>query len=141
MYVTAAILSLIGLADALYLTVEHVTGQSRSVHDHFRLLRSSEQPVRGGGRRSARCIGAAAYFTVFSLATLAAFGYRFAGTLLTLLVAAMFLVSLVVDLLAGFRDPPVLPVLLVVRSNYHGLLVTCSDGATIRISCKVFSST
>jgi len=35
-----------------------------------------------------------AYFVVFSLATLAAFGYRLVGNLLTLVVAAMFLTTL-----------------------------------------------
>jgi uncharacterized membrane protein len=39
-------------------------------------------------------IGAAAYFSVFSLATLAAFEYKLAGTLLTLLVGLMFLTTL-----------------------------------------------
>jgi uncharacterized membrane protein len=47
-------------------------------------------------------IGAAAYFTVFSLATLAIFGYRVAGTLLTPLVAAMFFVSLWLIYLQAF---------------------------------------
>ena len=35
-----------------------------------------------------------AYFVVFSLSTLAAFGYRFVSKLLTLVVAAMFLTTL-----------------------------------------------
>jgi uncharacterized membrane protein len=39
-------------------------------------------------------LGAAAYFFVFSLATLAAFGYRFAGRLLPVIVAAMFITTL-----------------------------------------------
>lgn len=39
-------------------------------------------------------LGAIAYFAVFSLATLAAFGYRNLGKLLTPLVAAMFLTTL-----------------------------------------------
>jgi uncharacterized membrane protein len=39
-------------------------------------------------------IGGIAYFTVFSLATLAAFGYRGMGQLLTLVVGAMFLTTL-----------------------------------------------
>jgi len=39
-------------------------------------------------------IGAAAYFTVFSLATLAAFGYKFMRRLLALIVALMFLTTL-----------------------------------------------
>jgi uncharacterized membrane protein len=47
-------------------------------------------------------VGATAYFSVFSLATLAAFGYRFAGTLLTVLVLMMFLVSLWLIYLQAF---------------------------------------
>ena len=39
-------------------------------------------------------VGAFAYFTVFSLATLAAFGYRVAGKLLAFIVGAMFLTTL-----------------------------------------------
>jgi uncharacterized membrane protein len=39
-------------------------------------------------------LGALAYFVVFSLATLAAFGYRIVNNLLTLIVAAMFLTTL-----------------------------------------------
>ena len=39
-------------------------------------------------------IGAAAYFTVFSLATLAAFGYKVMRKLLVLIVVLMFLTTL-----------------------------------------------
>jgi uncharacterized membrane protein len=39
-------------------------------------------------------IGAVAYFIVFSLATLAAFGYTFAGKLLALVIAGMFLTTI-----------------------------------------------
>lgn len=47
-------------------------------------------------------VGAAAYFSVFSLATLAAFDYRIAGTLLRPLVAVMLLVSLWLFYLQAF---------------------------------------
>lgn len=47
-------------------------------------------------------IGAMAYFVVFSLATLAAFGYRFVGKLLTIIVAAMFLTTLWLFYLQAF---------------------------------------
>ena len=47
-------------------------------------------------------VGAAAYFTVFSLAILALFGYRIAGTLLTPIVIAMFFVSLWLIYLQAF---------------------------------------
>jgi len=39
-------------------------------------------------------LGALAYFVVFSLATLAAFGYPLVGKLLTFVVAVMFLTTL-----------------------------------------------
>ena len=93
-YAVAALLSLLGLADALYLTIEHVTGQSvrcTIVSGCSEVLSSSYAVVAG---IPLAVIGAAAYFTVFSLSTLAIFGYRIAGTLLAPLVVAMFLVSL-----------------------------------------------
>jgi uncharacterized membrane protein len=102
MYVTAALLSLLGLADALYLTVEHVTGQSVkcTIISGCSEVLSSPYAVVAGVPLA--LIGAVAYFSVFSLATLAAFGYRFAATLLTPLVVAMFLVSLWLIYLQAF---------------------------------------
>src|SRR4029079_12455622 len=102
LYVLIALFSLGGLADALYLTVEHITGQSvrcTIVAGCSEVLSSSYAVV--GGIPLAM-IGAAAYFTVFSLATLAAFGYRVAGNLLTPLIVAMFLVSLWLIYLQAF---------------------------------------
>ena len=102
LFVTAAIVSLLGLADAIYLTVQHVTGQSvrcTIVSGCSEVLSSSYAVVAGF---PLALIGAAAYFSVFSLATLAAFGYRLAGTLLTPLVLLMFLVSLWLVYLQGF---------------------------------------
>ena len=102
LYVVAALLSLLGLADALYLTVEHLTGQSVkcTIISGCSEVLSSPYAVVAGFPLAA--IGAAAYFTVFSLATLAAFGYRAAGTLLTPLIAAMFFVSLWLIYLQAF---------------------------------------
>jgi len=102
LYVTAAVLSLLGLADALYLTIEHVTGQSvrcTIVAGCSEVLSSHYAVVAGV---PLALIGAAAYFGVFSLATLAAFGYRIAATLLTPLVVLMFLVSLWLIYLQAF---------------------------------------
>ena len=101
-YISAAVLSLLGIADALYLTVEHVTGQSvrcTILSGCSEVLSSPYATVRG---IPLAALGAAAYFTVFSLATLAAFGYRAAGTLLTPLVTAMFVVSLWLFYLQAF---------------------------------------
>ena len=102
MYIAAAILSLVGLADALYLTVEHLTGNSVQctiISGCSEVLSSPYAAVSGVPLAG---IGAAAYFSVFSLATLAAFGYGFARTLLALLVTAMFLVSLWLVYLQAF---------------------------------------
>ena len=102
LYVTAAVVSLLGLADALYLTVEHVTGQSVrcTIVAGCSEVLSSQYAVMAGVPLA--LIGAAAYFSVFSLATLAAFGYRVAGMLLALLVVSMFLVSLWLFYLQAF---------------------------------------
>jgi uncharacterized membrane protein len=94
LYVAAAFVSLIGLADAGYLTIEHLTGQSVQctiVAGCSEVLGSRYAAV--GGIPLAG-IGALAYFTVFSCATLAAFGYTGARTLLTIIVALMFLTTL-----------------------------------------------
>ena len=102
LYAAAALLALLGLADAIYLTVEHVTGQSvrcTIIAGCSEVLSSSYAVVAG---IPLAIIGAAAYFSVFSLAILAAFGYRIAGTLLTPLIIAMFLVSLWLIYLQAF---------------------------------------
>ena len=93
-YAAVALLSLVGLADSIYLTIEHVTGQSvrcTIVAGCSEVLSSPYAAVRG---MPLALIGAGAYFTVFSLATLAAFGYRLAGKLLVLVVGVMFLITL-----------------------------------------------
>lgn len=102
LYIVTAIVSLLGLADAIYLTIEHITGQSvrcTIVAGCSEVLSSSYAVVFGVPLAA---VGAAAYFSVFSLATLAAFGYRGAGLLLTLLVTTMLLVSLWLIYLQAF---------------------------------------
>ena len=101
-YTAVAIVSLIGLADATYLTIEHITGQSVrcTIIAGCSEVLSSRYAAIGGVPLA--MIGAAAYFTVFSLATLAAFGYRFAGSILNLLVPMMVLVSLWLIYLQAF---------------------------------------
>lgn len=102
LYVTAAIVSLLGLADAIYLTVQHMTGESVrcTIVSGCSEVLSSQYAVVAGVPLA--LVGAAAYFSVFSLATLAAFGYRIAGALLTPLVLLMFLFSLWLIYLQGF---------------------------------------
>ncbi len=94
LYSVAALVSLAGLADSIYLTVEHISGRSVKctiVSGCSEVLSSPYASVRG---IPLALIGATAYFSVFSLATLAAFDYKVAGTLLTILVGLMFLTSL-----------------------------------------------
>ncbi|MEP6569953.1 MAG: vitamin K epoxide reductase family protein [Acidobacteriota bacterium] len=94
LYGVAAFISLIGLADAIYLTVEHLAGRSvrcTITSGCSEVLSSRYASVRGFPLAG---LGAIAYFLFFSLATLAAFGYRGMVNLLTLLVALMFLTTL-----------------------------------------------
>lgn len=94
LYGAIALFSLVGLADSIYLTVEHVAGRSvrcTIVSGCSEVLASPYASVAGYPLAG---IGILAYFTVFSLATLAAFGYRGVGKLLTFIVGAMFLTTL-----------------------------------------------
>ena len=102
LHVVAALLALLGIADALYLTIEHVTGQSVrcTIISGCSAVLSSPYAVVAGIPLAA--VGGAAYFTVFSLAILAIFGYRIAGKLLLPLVGAMFLVTLWLIYLQAF---------------------------------------
>ena len=101
-YILASVLSLLGLADALYLTIEHLTGQTVrcTILSGCSEVLSSQYAVVAGMPLAA--VGAAAYFAVFSLAVLALFGYRIAGKILTPLVIAMFFVSVWLFYLQAF---------------------------------------
>src|SRR6476660_9559353 len=85
----AALLSLGGLADSIYLTVTHLTGENVTClasSGCSEVLSSSYASV---GPIPLGAIGAAGYFAAFSLATLAAFGFARARTFLTVMVAGM----------------------------------------------------
>lgn len=102
LYIVMACLALVGLADSLYLTVQHVTGQSvrcTIVSGCSEVLSSSYASVNG---IPLALIGASAYFAVFSLATLAAFGYPFVGKLLLIVTGLMFLTTLWLIYLQAF---------------------------------------
>ena len=102
LYGIAALVSLVGLVDSIYLTVEHISGRSvrcTLVSGCSEVLSSSYATVRG---YPIAAIGALAYFTVFSLAILIAFGYRKLRPLLAVQVAAMFLVTLWLFYLQAF---------------------------------------
>ena len=93
-YIIAAILALVGLGDSIYLTVQHITGESLRCTIISGCSEVLSSPYSQVGRVPLAAIGAAAYFTVFSLATLAGFGYRFALPILKIMVALMFLTTL-----------------------------------------------
>ena len=94
LYMAVAIVSVAGLADATYLTVQALTGETLSCGgspDCFRVLGSAYAKV---GRIPVALIGALAYFSVFSLATFAAFGYAGMRKFLALMVGMMFVATL-----------------------------------------------
>ena len=94
LFTVAAIVSLAGLADATYVTVQALTGETLGCGgspDCFRVLGSSY--ARIGGVPVA-LVGTVAYLSVFAFATFAAFGYARARTLLIPTVGAMFLATL-----------------------------------------------
>jgi uncharacterized membrane protein len=101
LYGITALVSLIGLADSIYLTVEHLSGRSVrcTLSGCSEVLSSPYATVRGYPLAG---LGALAYFMVFSLATLAAFGYKGMGKLLLLLVSLMFLTTLWLFYLQAF---------------------------------------
>ncbi|HKQ80280.1 MAG TPA: vitamin K epoxide reductase family protein [Blastocatellia bacterium] len=93
-YGAAMLVSLIGLGDSIYLTIQHVTGQSVrcSVTSGCSAVLSSRYASIAGVPTAA--FGALSYFTAFSLATLALFGYERARTGLVILVAPMLIMTL-----------------------------------------------
>jgi uncharacterized membrane protein len=90
----AALLALVGVADAVYLTVQHLLGNTLRCTITNGCSEVLGSPYASLWGVPLAAIGAAAYFAAFSLATLSAFGYVRARALLAVLVAAMFLVTL-----------------------------------------------
>src|SRR5918999_1167011 len=93
-YIIAALLALVGLGDSIYLTVQHITGESLRCTIISGCSEVLSSPYAQVGPVPLAALGAAAYFVVFSLATLAAFSYRFAIPFLKIVVALMFLTTL-----------------------------------------------
>ena len=94
LYSLAAIVSIAGLADATYLAVQALTGETLSCGgspDCFRVLGSSYAKIGG---IPVAMLGALAYFSVFSFATFAAFGHGWVRKFLALIVGAMFMATL-----------------------------------------------
>jgi uncharacterized membrane protein len=93
-YLVSAVLSLVGLGDALYLTVQDLTGQSLRCTIVAGCSEVLSSPYAHIGRVPLAVLGAFAYFAVFSLSILAAFGYLFARPLLKALLVVMFMMTL-----------------------------------------------
>ena len=86
----AAVISLAGLADATYLTVTHLTGDDLVCGSSWGCSAVLGSVYASFAGIPTAAFGALAYFVAFSSATLAAFGYARARTLLMLVVMAMF---------------------------------------------------
>jgi uncharacterized membrane protein len=94
LYWSLAIVALLGLADATFLTVGHLTGDDAvcgSALGCSTVLGSAYATIRG---IPTAAFGAVAYFTVFSLAILAGFGYARMHGFLLIAVSLMFVASL-----------------------------------------------
>jgi uncharacterized membrane protein len=94
LYLIAALLSLGGLADSIYLTVTHLTGENvvcMASSGCNEVLGSTYASI---GKFPLASFGALGYFCAFSCATLAAFSYARARTFLTIVVAAMLATTL-----------------------------------------------
>jgi uncharacterized membrane protein len=90
----AALLSLGGLADSIYLTVTHLTGEDVTCLASSGCSEVLSSAYSSVGKIPLGAFGALGYFLAFSLATLAAFGYTRARTFLTVVVAGMLLTTL-----------------------------------------------
>ena len=90
----AALVAIAGMIDAIYLTVHHYTGEKVpcSVTGGCETVLSSLYSEIGGIPLA--LFGALAYFTVFSLATLSAFGDDRMWKILSVVVALMAVFSL-----------------------------------------------
>lgn len=89
LYLAAACIALVGLADAIYLSVEHLAGQNVDC-----IASTGCQTVLGSsyatiGKVPLAAFGAVAYFAVFSLSILGAFGQAGVRLLFVPLVGTM----------------------------------------------------
>src|SRR5690348_5497146 len=92
--IITAVIALAGLADATYLTVSHLAGDNSvcgASHSCSTVLGSKYAVIAGIPTAG---FGVLAYFSVFSSATLAAFGYGRARSLLGWIVGGMFVATL-----------------------------------------------
>jgi uncharacterized membrane protein len=94
LYAVAAIVALFGLADGIYLTIEHVTGRTAQCIASSGCQDVLSSKYAAMGPIPLASLGALAYFTAFSTALLAAFGYAKCSALFAWLVGLMFAMTL-----------------------------------------------
>lgn len=94
LYWLLAVIALLGLADATYLTVAHLTGDDAVCGPSIGCSTVLGSAYATIGRIPTAAFGAVAYFTVFSLAILAVFGYARMRSFLIVVVGLMFAASL-----------------------------------------------
>jgi len=102
-YSAAALISLIGLAEATYLTVIFLSGETAvcgGSPDCFQVLGSSYAKI---GKIPVSGLGALAYFSAFTFATFAGFGYARSRQFFTWTVVAMFCMTLWLLFVQAFR--------------------------------------
>ena len=102
-YSAAALVALIGLAEASYLTVIFLSGETAvcgQSPDCFKVLGSSYAKI---GSFPVSGLGALAYFSVFTFAIFAVFGYRGARRFFTWTVLAMFATTLWLLFVQAFK--------------------------------------
>jgi len=102
LYGAAMLISLIGLGDAIFLTVHHLTGRNVRCAISTGCDAVLASPYATIGSIPIAALGALAYFSAFSLATLATYGYERARFLLALVVVLMLISTLWLFYLQAF---------------------------------------
>jgi uncharacterized membrane protein len=102
-YTAAALIALVGVAEATYLTVIFLSGETAvcgNSPDCFKVLGSSYAKI---GSFPVSGLGALAYFSVFTFAIFAAFDYSRARKFFNLTVCTMFAVTLWLLFVQAFK--------------------------------------
>jgi uncharacterized membrane protein len=102
LFAIAAVIALLGLADGIFLTVEHITGRTAQCIASSGCQEVLSSKYATVGPIPLAAIGALAYFTAFSSALLAAFDSARARGFFALVVGMMFATTLWLFYLQAF---------------------------------------
>ena len=94
LHALAAFLALAGLADSIYLTITHLTGEDVTCIASSGCSEVLSSAYASVGQIPLGAFGALGYFSVFSFAILAVFGYPRARICLAVLVSGMLATTL-----------------------------------------------